>query len=80
MDNLRKSDGLMSHGCEFSVSLAICWDCLNELPFVRFLLKDRIGGQPTTGGIAPLHQIKALLRKDSSANVKGFNTQKLYHK
>ncbi|XP_052155477.1 uncharacterized protein LOC127773454 [Oryza glaberrima] len=24
MDNLRKSDGLMSHGCEFSVSLAIC--------------------------------------------------------
>uniref|UniRef100_A0A0E0PQ52 Uncharacterized protein n=1 Tax=Oryza rufipogon TaxID=4529 RepID=A0A0E0PQ52_ORYRU len=70
MDNLRKSDGLMSHG----------WDCLNELPFVRFLLKDRIGGQPTTGGIAPLHQIKALLRKDSSANVKGFNTQKLYHK
>uniref|UniRef100_A0A0D3G9Y4 Uncharacterized protein n=1 Tax=Oryza barthii TaxID=65489 RepID=A0A0D3G9Y4_9ORYZ len=43
-------------------------------------LLDRIGGQPTTGGIAPLHQIKALLRKDSSANVKGFNTQKLYHK
>lgn len=36
-------------------------DCLNELPFVRFLLKDRIGGQPTTGGIAPLHQIKALV-------------------
>uniref|UniRef100_A0A0D3G9Y3 Uncharacterized protein n=1 Tax=Oryza barthii TaxID=65489 RepID=A0A0D3G9Y3_9ORYZ len=27
-------------------------------------LLDRIGGQPTTGGIAPLHQIKALLLSD----------------
>uniref|UniRef100_J3M909 Uncharacterized protein n=1 Tax=Oryza brachyantha TaxID=4533 RepID=J3M909_ORYBR len=37
-------------------------DCLDELPFVvRFLLKDRMGGQPTTGGIAPLHQIRALV-------------------
>uniref|UniRef100_A0A0E0L4T7 Uncharacterized protein n=1 Tax=Oryza punctata TaxID=4537 RepID=A0A0E0L4T7_ORYPU len=27
-------------------------------------LQDRTGGQPTTGGIAPLHQIKALLLSD----------------
>uniref|UniRef100_A0A0A9D007 Secreted protein n=1 Tax=Arundo donax TaxID=35708 RepID=A0A0A9D007_ARUDO len=36
-------------------------DCLDELPFVRFLLKDRTGGQPTTGRTAPLHRIRALV-------------------
>jgi hypothetical protein len=35
-------------------------DCLDELPFVRFLLKDRTGGQPTTGRTAALHHITTL--------------------
>ena len=34
-------------------------DCLDELPNARFLLKDPIGGQPTAGAEAPLHQIRA---------------------
>jgi hypothetical protein len=34
---------------------------LDELPFVRFLLKDLTGGQLTTGRIAALRRIKSLL-------------------
>jgi hypothetical protein len=34
-------------------------DCFDELPLARFFLKDLIGGQPTTGAEAPLHQIRA---------------------
>uniref|UniRef100_A0A0E0L4T8 Uncharacterized protein n=1 Tax=Oryza punctata TaxID=4537 RepID=A0A0E0L4T8_ORYPU len=32
-------------------------------------LQDRTGGQPTTGGIAPLHQIKALNARTFGATV-----------
>jgi hypothetical protein len=33
--------------------------CLDELLLARFLLKDRIGGQPTTGAGALVHEIRA---------------------
>lgn len=35
-------------------------DCLDEVPFASFLLKDQTGGQPTTGRASTLHQIRAL--------------------
>uniref|UniRef100_A0A0A9EZU7 Secreted protein n=1 Tax=Arundo donax TaxID=35708 RepID=A0A0A9EZU7_ARUDO len=44
--------------------------CLDELLLARFLLKDRIGGQPTTGAGAPLPWtcgLLPLLRTDAAA-------------
>jgi len=41
-------------------------DCLDELPLARFLLKDPIGGQPTTGTEAPLPWACGLLRPDAA--------------
>lgn len=40
----------------FALALSFCGsgECLDELLLARFLLKDRIGGQPTTGAAAPL--------------------------
>ena len=44
-----------------SLASPICGSgvCLDALVLARFLLNDRIGGQPTTGAAAPLYQIRA---------------------